>query len=293
MPPSLRLGVLAWKVENIASLDDYAQHLDRLVAEGARKADLLLMPEYACMEAAHAVIQQPDPAAELHAVCTHSDTILDIMRETAKKHAVWLMPGTLPRPETEGIRNRAPLISPNGTVAFQDKHVMTRFETESWGVRAGNPPGVFETPWGLIGTSVCYDSEFPMLVRAQVEAGAWLILVPTCTDSPHGFNRVKISAQARALENQCFVAVSPTVGDAPWLATLDENRGCAGVYGPIDRGFPDDGVIVEGILNKGGWVFATLSPDSLSEVRENGAVRNYRDWPKSVPQSRINPVELS
>ncbi|MBV1838858.1 carbon-nitrogen hydrolase family protein [Acetobacter estunensis] len=293
MPPSLRLGVLAWKVENIASLDDYAQHLDRLVAEGAREADLLLMPEYACMEAAHAIIQQPDPAAELHAICTHSDTILDIMREAAKKYAVWLMPGTLPRPETEGIRNRAPLISPNGTVAFQDKRVMTRFETESWGVRAGNPPGVFETPWGLIGTSVCYDSEFPMLVRAQVEAGAWLILVPTCTDSPHGFNRVKISAQARALENQCFVAVSPTVGDAPWLATLDENRGCAGVYGPVDRGFPDDGVIVEGTPDTGGWVFATLSPNSLSEVRENGAVRNYRDWPKSIPPSQINPVELS
>ncbi|NHN92058.1 carbon-nitrogen hydrolase family protein [Acetobacter sicerae] len=288
MNKPLRLGVLAWEVAKIGSLEDYAAHLDRLVAEGATQADLLLMPEYACMEAAAAVTKEPDPSAELDAICAHSDAILAIMREAAKKHSVWLMPGTLPRPEAAGVRNRAPLIAPDGSVAFQDKHVMTRFENESWGVKAGNPPGVFETPWGLIGTSVCYDSEFPMLARAQVEAGAWLILVPTCTDSMHGFNRVKISAQARALENQCFVAVSPTVGDAPWLATLDENHGCAGVYGPVDRGFPDDGVIAEGKLDEPGWIFATLSPDTLEEVRENGAVRNCRDWPTTVPPSGKN-----
>ena len=63
---------------------------------------------------------------------------------------------------------------------------MTRFETESWGVRSGLPPAVFETPWGRIGIAICYDSEVPPLVRAQVEANAWLILVPTCTDTLHG-----------------------------------------------------------------------------------------------------------
>ncbi|NHN87206.1 carbon-nitrogen hydrolase family protein [Acetobacter conturbans] len=288
MSTSLRLGVLAWEVAKIDSLEEYAAHLDRLVAEGAAQADLLLMPEYSCMEAAAAITKEPDPSAELDAICLHSDALLTIMRDAAKKHAVWMMPGTLPRPEAAGVRNRAPLIAPDGSVAFQDKHVMTRFENESWGVKAGNPPGVFETPWGLIGTSVCYDSEFPMLARAQVEVGAWLILVPTCTDSMHGFNRVKISAQARALENQCFVAVSPTVGEAPWLATLDENHGCAGIYGPVDRGFPADGVIAEGKLDTGGWIFATLDQASLHEVRKNGAVRNCRDWPVTVPPAEKN-----
>ncbi|NHO33868.1 carbon-nitrogen hydrolase family protein [Acetobacter fallax] len=283
MNKTLRLGVLAWPVARCGTVEDYANHLDALVAEAAPNADLLLMPEYSCMEVAGALTDRPDPNAELEAVCAHSDAILAIMRDAAVKHKVWLMPGTLPRPEVSGVRNRAPLIAPDGTIFFQDKHVMTRFETESWGVKAGNPPGVFETPWGKIGTSICYDSEFPMLARAQIEAGAWLILVPTCTDSMHGFNRVRISAEARALENQCFVAVSPTVGDAPWLATLDENHGCAGVYGPIDRGFPADGVIVEGRLDQGGWVYATLDPATLAEVQENGAVRNCRDWPRYVP----------
>lgn len=289
MNKPIRLGVLAWEVARNHTIEDYARHLDALVAEAAPHADLLLMPEYSCMEAAAALTDRPDPAAELAAVCRCSDAILNIMRETAQRHKVWLMPGTLPRPEAAGVRNRAPLIAPDGQVAFQDKHVMTRFENESWGVRAGNPPGVFETPWGLIGTSVCYDSEFPMLARAQIEAEAWLILVPTCTDSMHGFNRVRISAQARALENQCFVAVSPTVGDAPWLATLDENHGCAGVYGPVDRGFPADGIMAEGKADQGGWIFTTLDPATLDAVRENGAVRNCRDWPVTVPVARRIP----
>ncbi|GBQ27994.1 carbon-nitrogen hydrolase family protein [Gluconacetobacter sacchari] len=291
MNAPVRLGVLAWTVARNRTIDDYAHHLDALVAEAAPRADLLLMPEYACMEAAAALTGRPDPAAELAAVCQQSDAILEIMRQAAQRHRVWLMPGTLPRPEASGIRNRAPLIAPDGRIAFQDKHVMTRFETESWGVRAGNPPGVFETPWGRIGTSVCYDSEFPMLARAQIEAGAWLVLVPTCTDSLHGFNRVRISAQARALENQCFVAVSPTVGDAPWLATLDENHGCAGVYGPVDRGFPADGIMAEGRLDEGGWIFTTLDPATLDAVREQGAVRNCRDWPTTVPAAGSLPFD--
>ena len=291
MTQPLRLGVLAWEVVRIGTIEEYAAHLDMLVAQGAADADLLLMPEYACMEVASALVGAPDPAAELEAVCAQSDALLAIMRDTAMRHGVWLMPGTLPRPEAEGVRNRAPLIAPDGRIMFQDKHVMTRFENESWGVRAGNPPGVFETPWGLIGAAVCYDSEFPMLTRRQIEAGAWLILVPTCTDSLHGFNRVRISAQARALENQCFVAVAPTVGDAPWLATLDENHGCAGVYGPVDRGFPADGIMAEGKLDQGGWVFVTLNPETLDAVRENGAVRNCRDWPAQVPPAQLRPVE--
>ncbi|MFT9441436.1 MAG: carbon-nitrogen hydrolase family protein [Acetobacter papayae] len=291
MTQPLRLGVLAWEVARIGTIEDYAAHLDRLVAQGAADADLLLMPEYACMEVASALVDAPDPGAELEAVCAHSDALLEIMRGAAMRHGVWLMPGTLPRPEAQGVRNRAPLIAPDGRIMFQDKHVMTRFENESWGVRAGNPPGVFETPWGLIGAAVCYDSEFPMLTRRQIEAGAWLILVPTCTDSLHGFNRVRISAQARALENQCFVAVAPTVGDAPWLATLDENHGCAGVYGPVDRGFPADGIMGEGKLDQGGWVFVTLNPETLDAVRENGAVRNCRDWPAQVPAAAPLPEE--
>jgi predicted amidohydrolase len=288
MSTKLRLGLLQYGVTRIDSLEHYAQRFDALVAAGAAEADLLLMPEYACMEIASALTSEPDPMAELNTVCAHSDQILDIFRASAVRHGVWLQPGTLPFRDARGqVHNRAPLIAPTGEIAFQDKHVMTRFEAESWGVRSGLPPAVFETPWGRIGIAICYDSEFPSLVRAQVEADAWLILVPTCTDTLHGFNRVRLSARARALENQCFVAVAPTVGDAPWLATLDANRGRAGVYGPVDRGFPEDGVIAQGTSDEAGWVFTTLEHNRLDAVRRNGAVRNHQDWPALPPACAI------
>ena len=274
---TLRLGALQYPISHIAGLDDYATKLDQLVAEGvAGGGELLLMPEYACMEVA-AAFSVTGPEAERDAVCGVAADLLSIMQAAAVRHRVWLAPGSIPQAVEGRIVNRAPLIRPDGLIAFQDKQVMTRFEAEQWGIHGGAPAGVFDTPWGWVGTAVCYDSEFPGVVRTMTEAGAWLILVPTCTDTAHGYNRVRLSCQARALENQCFVALSPTVGEAPWLATLDRNTGRAGVYGPVDRGFPDDGVIVEG--DGTGWVFADLDPARLEAVRWDGAVRNFQDWP--------------
>jgi predicted amidohydrolase len=183
--------------------------------------------------------------------------------------------------------NRAPLIAADGCLQFQDKQAMTRFEAQEWGVAPGAPLSAFATPWGPIGVAVCYDVEFPQLVRAQVAAGAWLILVPTCTDTLHGFNRVRLAARARAIENQCFVAIAPTVGEAPWSATLDRNRGYAAVFGPVDRDFPEDGVIARGALDQSQWVFADLAPERLQYVRQHGAVRNFHDWPDAIPTAEL------
>jgi predicted amidohydrolase len=274
---------LQYGVTRIDSLAGYASKLDQLVAAGAECSELLVMPEYACMELAAAFTTGADAAGECAALCDRGQMVLDIMCNTAKRHGVWLLAGSLPWRDETGIHNRAPLISPDGAIRFQDKRVMTRFERETWNVAPGAPPAVFATAWGRLGIAICYDLEFPTLVRAQVEAGAWLILAPSCTDTVQGFNRVRLSARARALENQCFVAVAPTVGDASWLATLDTNRGHAGVYGPVDQGYPEDGIIIEGEHDKPGWLHCTLDPSGLERVRADGAVRNCRDWPTTVP----------
>ncbi len=278
---TLRLGVLAYPVTAPADAASFAAKFDALVAEGAAGgAKLLVMPEYACVELAASHSGAGDVAQELDAVCSQRDWLMALFTATARLHGVWLLPGTLPWAEGGRVRNRAPLISPDGDVAFQDKRVMTRFEAERWTIQPGERPQTFETPWGRLGIAICYDVEFPSLVRAQVEQGAWLILAPSCTDSLHGWNRVRLSARARALENQCFVAVAPTVGMAPGLATLDENYGTAAVFGPVDRGFAEDGVVAAGVPDAPGWVFAELDPARLDAVRADGAVRNHRDWPR-------------
>ncbi|WP_421993207.1 carbon-nitrogen hydrolase family protein [Roseococcus sp.] len=286
---TLTLAALAWPVEPTASVTAYAAKLDHwLEAAKAGGADLVLMPEYACVElgATLAGGTSTDAATELRAMVAAADEILAAMRAAAMRHGIWLQPGTLPMRDGDAIVNRAPLIAPDGRLAMQEKRRMTRFETEHWGVSSGAPPRVFDTPWGLIGIAVCYDAEFPDMVRAQVEAGAWLILVPTCTDTDHGFRRVRIGAQARAMENQCFVAVAPTLGGFAGSVALDENHGAAGVYGPVDRGFAADGIVAEREYDVPGLLFATLDPARLEAVRADGAVRNHRDWPAiPVPRS--------
>nr|WP_242535096.1 carbon-nitrogen hydrolase family protein [Roseococcus suduntuyensis] len=270
----------------MADVSAYAAKLDHWCGQArAGGAELLLAAEYACVElgAALAGNREADEATELRAMVAASEAILAAMRGASMRHGLWLAPGTLPVAMGGRIINRAPLITPEGRIAFQDKFRMTRFEAERWGVAAGAPPGVFETPWGRVGLAICYDAEFPSLVRAQVEAGAWLVLVPSCTDTLHGWHRVRIAAQARAMENQCFVAVAPTVGGFAASAALDENHGAACVFGPVDRGFAPDGVVAAGVLDAAGLVFADLDPARLQAVRADGAVRNHSDWPGAIP----------
>lgn len=269
--------------------DDFMARIDEVMAQArAQGADIVVLPEYASMALAGAYCDVPDVAAELEAVVSRADQLIAAYRTLARAHGLMLLAGTVPMRGADGrTRNRAPLIDGQGRIGFQDKSVMTRFESERWGIVPGQPPCVFETGWGRLGISICYDSEFPALTRAQVLAGAEIILIPACTDTQHGFNRVRLSARARALENQCFTAVAPTTGLAPWSATLDENRGHACAFGPVDRGFADDGVIGSGAPDDPALLLVPLDRARLATLRNDPAVRNRDDWPDHHPPARI------
>lgn len=283
----MRLAALAWPVGPTPDVRAYAEKLDRLLSERPEGTELALTAEYACVELGASLAPGGDEAAELRAMVARAPEILAAMRDAARRHRIWLQPGTLPMAAGDRVVNRAPLIRPDGALALQDKSIMTRFETERWGVSPGAPPRVFDTDWGRVGIAICYDAEFPKIARAQAEAGAWVLLVPSCTDTWQGAERVRIGARARAMENQLYAAVAPTVGDLSGSAALDENRGWAGVYGPVDQGFPQGGVIAEAAS---GWVAAALDRAALERVREDGAVRNFRDFPRA-PLPACGPAE--
>jgi predicted amidohydrolase len=139
---------------------------------------------------------------------------------------------------------------------------------------------------------ICYDSEFPLLARAQIEAGAQLLLVPSCTDSLHGYWRVRIAAQARAIEGQCYVLQAPLVGNADWSPAIDINRGAAGIFGPPDGAFPDDGIVALGQIDAGQWLFGEIDLARVSNLRGSGAVLNTRDWGEQPGASSLPQVEL-
>lgn len=285
----MRIALSPFAIVRPAGLDDFLAGVGTICAEArAGGADLLVLPEYAAMALAGAFVAEPDVAAELAAVVERADALVEGFRALARRHGLLLLPGSIPMRGADGrIRNRAPLIDGDGKIGFQDKRVMTRFEAERWGIAPGAAPCAFETDFGRLGIAICYDSEFPSLVRAQALAGADLILIPTCTDTLHGFNRVRLSARARALENQCYTAVAPTTGVAPWSAALDENRGYACAFGPVDRGFPEDGKLARGTLDASDLLFATLDFARLAATRADPAVRNRADWPENPAPARV------
>ena len=151
------------------------------------------------------------------------------------------------------------------------------------GLAAGQGLTVFDTDLGRLGILVCYDNEFPLLARRLAERGADLILAPSCTDTEAGYHRVRIGAQARALENQLAVLQSPTVGLAPWSPALDENLGRAGLFVPPDRGMPGDGVMAlsESLdPQRSRWLMCDLDLEAVRRVRQQGQVFTRRDWPE-------------
>ena len=285
----MKLALAQFGVSPPPSFKAFITRIERLAAAAAlRGADLLALPEYFSMVLAGASIKTPDLAAELAAVVDQAEALVAELQTIASRHRLYLLGGSVPmRGEDGNICNRAPFIGPTGRLAFQDKQAMTRFEAEAWGITGGKPPQVFNTRFGPIGVSICYDSEFPLHIRAQATAGARLILIPSCTEGEAGFNRVRLCARARAIENQCYTAVIPLVGKAPWSAAIDSNHGHAALYTPCDIGFPPDGTQTTGEVNVPDLILTTLNLGAIDTVRISGTVLNHRDWRNPIAPSPI------
>jgi len=281
---AFKLATAQYDIGFFSEWEDFADKLTNWVAEAVQQgAELLVFPEYGSMELASLFGEAvySDLQRQIHAMQTLLPKWHDLHAALAKCHNVMILASSFPTLQGgDYFVNRANLFGPEGVIDFQDKLMMTRFENEQWHISSGDQIKVIDTDLGRLGIHICYDSEFPMIASQQVTAGADLLLVPTCTDTQAGFHRVRIGCQARALENQCYVVQSPTIGNASWSEAMDVNMGRASVYTPVDYGFPDNGILVQGDNDDAGWVFATLDLAEITRIRNQGQVFNHRDWPK-------------
>jgi predicted amidohydrolase len=277
----VRIAAAAYPLDALPTLGAVEDKIARWVAEAAAAgAELLVFPEYGAMELA-APAGEPvctSLAASLEAVSVALARIDAVHADLAARHRVHILAASGPRRDADGrYRNSARLFAPSGRSGAQDKLIMTPFEHD-WGIVPGEHSRVFETTLGGIGIAICYDSEFPLLVRAMVEAGAGIVLIPSCTEFVSGYHRIRSSAMARALEGACASVVSPTVGDSTWCPAVDYNNGAAGIYVPAEAGLSDTGVLTEGALNAPGWVHATVDVAALARLAVSGEMRNRADW---------------
>ncbi|MEI7795828.1 MAG: carbon-nitrogen hydrolase family protein [Methylococcaceae bacterium] len=279
---TVKIATAQYDISFLETWENYQRKSERWVKQAAEQgAKIMMFPEYNTMELASLFPETIYSALndQLTELQTLYDGYVHLFQGLAQQYQCYILAGTFPVSISEGVyHNRAHFFMPNGEFDFQDKIMMTRFENEHWLISAGNELKVFETEYGRIAINICYDSEFPLLARQQVEAGANLILVPSCTDHAAGYFRVKIACQARALENQCYVAQACLVGDALWSPAVDVNYGSAGVYTPVDYGFPDNGILASGEFNVPQWVYADIDLHNCEKIRARGQVFNYRDW---------------
>lgn len=277
----LKIAAAQYPIDLLPDLGAYRDKLARWVGEAAGAgAQLLVFPEYGAMEWAGALglSVAADLTASLQGVADAMPQMDAAHADLAREHGVHILAASGPRRRDDGrFLNAARLFAPSGRHGVQDKMIMTPFERD-WGMAPGAQVRVFDTSLGRIGIAICYDSEFPLLVRSQVEAGARLLLVPACTEFASGYHRVRTAAMARALENACLSVLSPLVGDAPWSPAVDYNVGAAGVFAPADRSYCETGVLVEGVRDRPCWVYADVEPASLDMLAAGGEMRNRSDW---------------
>lgn len=286
----VHIAAAQYPIDLVDTFEAWAAKMTSWVADAAENgADVLVFPEYAAMELAGTdIAKAADLAESLDLVMSLGDAYDAHHRFLSERFGVIILAGSRPFRRHDGaIVNRAFLHLPDGRTHHQDKIVMTRFERERWGITGGDAINVIDTPIGRIGISICYDVEFPLIARAQAEAGAELILAPSATDTMQGYWRVRIGAQARALENQCFVVQAPTIGMADWLPSLDENFGAAGVYCPPDGMAPDDGVLAVGDGSSPVWTMATIDLDDVGRWRRDGTVLNHLHWPEQLAEVQV------
>lgn len=249
------------------------------------QCQLLVFPEYAALEAAFIGPKGPEPDPDPASWITRGPASfalwVDILCDLAQAEGCHILAGSgLCHGPDGGIVNRAVLIAPDGSTGQQDKLIPTPWERDALNLAPGQGLRLFDTSIGKIGISICYDAEFPAYSRALAAAGAEILLVPACTDTQAGQDRVQIAARARALENQCVVVHAPLIGDVPSCDVIDTNIGMAGVFGPPDWGQPEGGIHALAHAETRAWCRVVPDLDQIDRTRTRGNARIFNDWPR-------------
>lgn len=277
----VQVAVAQYPITAFTDLAAWRRHTAEWVKEATQQgARLLVFPEYGAMELTSLlpIPVQQDLAAQLSAMQNLLDPFMDCFAALSKQTDAIIVAPSFPVSDNGRMINRSYVFSPGGRVGYQDKYMMTRFELEDWGVASGQAQlTVFEADWGLFGVQICYDIEFPLGAQLLCAAGVQLIVCPSCTETLRGATRVHVGARARALENQCYVAVAQTIGEAPWSPAVDLNYGYAAFYSTPDKDLPEDGILALGAAQKAGWTGHSLHFETLEAVRADGQVFNFKD----------------
>ena len=272
----VRVGVVQWKMRKVVGIEGLMQHIEFFVdTVSGYKADFIIFPEF-FNAPLMADFKKSNAADAVRALAEYTDSIREAMIGLAVSYNINIIAGTMPLYEKKRLYNVSYLCRRDGTYDMQYKLHVTPDEANYWGLQGGNKLKVFDTDAGRIGILICYDVEFPELSRILAEENMDILFVPFWTDTKNAFLRVMRCSQARAIENECYVAISGSVGNMPGVENMDIQYAQSAVFSPSDFSFPHDAVIAEATPNTETTLVVDLDLDELKKLRTQGTVRNMQ-----------------
>jgi predicted amidohydrolase len=273
----IRVGVVQWQMRTIESVEDILQQVEYFVDTVSEyESDFVLFPEF-FNGALMGLTNQAQRTEAIRYLAGYTEQFREAMLQMAVSYNINIITGSMPLLENDRLYNVSYLCHRDGTCEEQRKLHITPHERRDWVIEGGEGLQVFETDAGRVGILICYDVEFPELARLLADEGMDVLFVPFWTDTKNSYLRVRHCAQARAIENECYVCIAGSVGNLPSVDNLDVQYAQSAVFSPSDFMFPHDAVLSETTPNTEMIMFSDLDLDKLKVVRAEGSVTNLRD----------------
>ncbi|WP_445733478.1 GNAT family N-acetyltransferase [Mariniflexile sp.] len=282
----VRLGLIQWQMRLYDTMEDLMQQAEYFIdAVSAYRSDFALFPEFfnAPLMADHNHMPESQAIRELAAF---TPIIVKKFSELAISYNINVITGSMPELRGDLLYNVGYLCRRDGTTERYEKLHVTPDEEKVWGMQGGNELKTYDTDCGKIGILICYDCEFPELSRILADEGMDILFIPFLTDTQNGYSRVRHCAQARAIENECYVAIAGSVGNLPKVHNMDIQFAQSMVFTPCDFAFPANGIKAEATTNTEMILIADVDIDMLRELNQFGSVRNLRDRRKDLFELR-------
>ncbi|MCB0476324.1 MAG: bifunctional GNAT family N-acetyltransferase/carbon-nitrogen hydrolase family protein, partial [Flavobacteriaceae bacterium] len=273
----VRLGLVQWQMRLYKDLNELMQQAEYFVdAVSGYRSDFALFPELfnAPLMAEYNQLSEPEA---IRMLASFTEEIKNRFSELAITYNINIITGSMPELVDNHLYNVGYLCKRDGGIERFEKLHVTPDEAKVWGLQGGNTLKTFDTDCGKIGILICYDIEFPELSRLLAIEKMDILFVPFLTDTQNGYSRVRNCAQARAIENECYVAIAGSVGNLPKVHNMDIQYAQAMVFTPCDFSFPSNGIKAEATPNTEMILIADVDIDMLRELHQFGSVRNLKD----------------
>ncbi len=286
----VRLGLIQWQMRPYRNLDGLMEQAEYFLdAVSGYRCDFALFPEFfnAPLMAENNHLTESE---SIRSLAAYTEPTIERLSEFAISYNINIISGSMPEVRNNRLYNVGYLCKRDGSIDRYEKLHVTPDEAKVWGLQGGHELNAFDTDCGKIGVLICYDIEFPELSRLLADEGVDILFVPFLTDTQNGYSRVRNCAQARAIENECYVAIAGSVGNLPRVHNMDIQFAQSMVFTPCDFAFPVNGIKAEATPNTEMILIADVDIDLLRELHRFGSVRNLRDRRKDLYELTTRPA---